>query len=118
MSDIKNSKPKDLPLADSENVIGSSGTKKPGGKKKSKTTTVKDNVLASAKVEKINAEEVPQKREIEKVALHSTKSVYWDGLGELKKGYNIVRKDRAAKWLTRSHVREATPEEVAKQFGK
>jgi hypothetical protein len=118
MSDIKISKPKEIPLADDNNIIGSPGTKKSGGKKKSKTSTKKDDIFISERAEKLNSLEVPQKRQIEKVALHSTKSVYWDGVGELKKGYNIVRKDRAEKWLTRSHVREATPEEVAKQFGK
>jgi hypothetical protein len=117
-SNIKVSKPKEIPLANKDNVINSPGTKKSGGKKKSGTKTVKDNVLASSKVEKINKEEIPQKKTIEKVALHSTRNVYWDGLGEIKKGYNIVRKDRAEKWLTRGHVREATPEEVAKGFGK
>jgi hypothetical protein len=117
-SNIKVSKPKEIPLANKDNVINSPGTKKSGGKKKSGTKTVKDNVLASSKVEKINKEEIPQKKTIEKVALHSTRNVYWDGLGEIKKGYNIVRKDRAEKWLTRDHVREATPEEVAKGFGK
>jgi uncharacterized protein (UPF0332 family) len=35
-----------------------------------------------------------------------------------KYGYNIVEKDAAEKWLTRSHIRTATPEEVAREFGK
>jgi hypothetical protein len=53
----------------------------------------------------------------EKVALHSTKSVRWEEVGSLSKGYNIVTKAQADKWLTRSHVRIATPEEVKKAFG-
>jgi hypothetical protein len=53
----------------------------------------------------------------EKVALHSTKSVRWEGVGSLSKGYNIVTKAQADKWLTRGHVRIATPEEVQKAFG-
>lgn len=53
-----------------------------------------------------------------KVALYSTKSVYWDGVGRLNFGYNIVTKDQAIKWLERKHVRIATPEEVAKEFRK
>jgi hypothetical protein len=53
----------------------------------------------------------------EKVALHSTKSVRWEGVGSLSKGYNIVTKAQAEKWLTRGHVRIATPEEVKKAFG-
>jgi len=118
MSDIKISKPKEIPLADDNNVIASPGTKKPGGKKKSSTTSIKDNVLSSSKVEKVNSQETPPKRKPEQVAIYSTKNVYWHEVGEVKKGYNIVRRDRAEKWLTRSHVREATPEEVAKGFGK
>lgn len=53
----------------------------------------------------------------EKVAIHSTKSVRWEAVGAISKGYNIVTKAQADKWLTRSHVRIATPEEVKKAFG-
>jgi hypothetical protein len=53
----------------------------------------------------------------EKVALHSTKSVRWEEVGSISKGYNIVTKAQANKWLTRGHVRIATPEEVQKAFG-
>jgi hypothetical protein len=53
----------------------------------------------------------------EKVALHSTKSVRWEEVGAISKGYNIVTKAQAEKWLTRSHVRIASPEEVQKAFG-
>jgi hypothetical protein len=53
----------------------------------------------------------------EKVALHSTKSVRWEEVGSLTKGYNIVTKAQANKWLTRGHVRIASPEEVQKAFG-
>jgi hypothetical protein len=54
----------------------------------------------------------------ETVALYSTKNVTWSEVGKVYRGYNIVDKDAAAKWLTRSHIRIATPEEVAKEFGK
>ena len=54
----------------------------------------------------------------EKVAVHSTKNVTWQGVGKVYRGYNIVTKDAADQWLTRSHIRLATPEEVAKEFGK
>jgi hypothetical protein len=53
----------------------------------------------------------------EKVAVHSTKSVRWEEVGSITKGYNIVTKAQADKWLSRSHVRIATPEEVKKAFG-
>jgi purine nucleoside phosphorylase len=54
----------------------------------------------------------------ETVALYSTKNVTWSEVGKVYRGYNIVAKDAAEKWLTRSHIRPATPEEVAKEFGK
>jgi hypothetical protein len=53
----------------------------------------------------------------EKVAIHSTKSVRWEEVGAITKGYNIVTQAQADKWLTRGHVRIATPEEVQKAFG-
>ena len=53
----------------------------------------------------------------ETVALYSTKNVSWSEVGKVYRGYNIVEKDAAEKWLTRSHIRIATPEEVAKEFG-
>jgi len=53
----------------------------------------------------------------DKVAIHSTKSVRWEEVGSISKGYNIVTKAQADKWLTRGHVRIATPEEVKKAFG-
>lgn len=54
----------------------------------------------------------------ETVALFSTKNVTWPGVGKVYRGYNIVEKDAASQWLTRSHIRPASPEEVAKDFGK
>jgi hypothetical protein len=55
---------------------------------------------------------------VETVAIYSTKNVTWSEVGKVYRGYNIVEKDAAEKWLTRSHIRIATPEEVAKEFGK
>jgi hypothetical protein len=79
-----------------EGVIGAtSAPKAPAKKKSAKATEVKETV-----------------------ALYSTKNVTWAGVGKVNRGYNIVEKDAAEKWLTRSHVRTATPEEVAKEFGK
>jgi len=56
--------------------------------------------------------------EEEKVAIHSSKNVSWPGIGKVLKGYNIVTKPISEKWLQRDHIRIATPEEVAKDFGK
>lgn len=61
----------------------------------------------------------PSKKAAEKtVAIHSTKNVTWSGVGKVYTGYNIVTEDESEKWLTRGHIRLATPEEVAREFGK
>jgi DNA-binding protein H-NS len=51
------------------------------------------------------------------VAVFSTKNVTWNGVGKVYRGYNIVTQEEADLWATRSHIRVATPEEVAKEFG-
>lgn len=56
--------------------------------------------------------------EVEKVALWSNKNIRWTNVGELSKGYNIVTKEAAEKWLDKSGIREATPQEVAAHYGK
>jgi hypothetical protein len=63
----------------------------------------------------------PVKQSVKKnatVAIHSTRNVVWNKIGKVEKGYNIVTQDEADKWLTRDHVRLATPEEVAREYGK
>ena len=52
-----------------------------------------------------------------KQAIYSTKNVTWEGVGKVYKGYNIVTEEALNKWLTRPHIRIATPEEVKKAFG-
>lgn len=64
-----------------------------------------------------SSEKVKAEDSEEKVAIYSTKNVNWEGVGKVYKGYNIVTAENAEKWLTRSHVRSATPEEVKKAFG-
>lgn len=54
----------------------------------------------------------------EKVALFSKRNIFWNGVGEIVKGYNIVTKEVSEKWLTHKSVRIATPQEVAKHYGK
>jgi hypothetical protein len=54
----------------------------------------------------------------EKVALFSLGNIHWNGVGSLEKGYNIVTKEESVQWLTRKNVREASPQEVAKHYGK
>lgn len=59
-----------------------------------------------------------EKPKLEKVALFSERNIFWNGVGEVVKGYNIVTKEVSEKWLTHSKVRIATPQEVAKHYGK
>jgi hypothetical protein len=74
--------------------------------------------VATAKPAPVKKAAAPKKAEVEKVAIHSTKNVTWSGVGKVYIGHNLVTPAEAEKWLTRSHIRTATPEEVAKEFGK
>jgi len=76
-------------------------------------------VIASWTPKEESAEK-PQKKkaEEEKIALFSGRNIFWNGVGELVKGYNIVNKEVSEKWLTHNMVRIATPQEVAKHYGK
>jgi len=51
------------------------------------------------------------------IAVFSTKNVTWNGVGKVNRGYNIVTQEEADQWATRSHIRVATPQEVAKEYG-
>jgi hypothetical protein len=57
-------------------------------------------------------------KSVEKVAIHSTKTLHWANVGQINPGYNIVSKPASEKWLTRKQVRLATPEELANYYGK
>jgi hypothetical protein len=118
---IKISKPQEMPETDENNVIGSSGTQKTGGAKKSAITTNENGILSSAKVDRINAQKPAKPKKEEKketVAVFSTRNVSWQDVGKVYRGYNIVDKAAADKWLTRDHIRLATPEEIKEEFGK
>ena len=65
-----------------------------------------------------NKEVIEPSKTNEKVAIHSSKSLYWVKVGQLTPGYNIVTKEASEKWLTRKQVRLATPEELANYYGK
>ena len=58
-----------------------------------------------------------EKKIDEKVALFSERNIFWNGVGEVVKGYNIVTKEVSEKWLTHNKIRIATPQEVAKHYG-
>lgn len=83
--------------------------------------SVEDGVIGTAKAApKKPAAPKAAKAEVKRddvVALYSPKNIHWDGLGRLSKGYNVVSKDAAEKWLTRESVRLADPKEIAKGYG-
>ena len=54
----------------------------------------------------------------EKIALYSERNLHWNGVGALEKGYNIVTKEASVKWLSHRAVREASPKEIARHYGK
>jgi hypothetical protein len=57
--------------------------------------------------------EQPKKQ---KVALYSSRNVFWEGVGEVQRGYNFVTPEQADRWVTRIHIRVATPEEIKEVF--
>jgi hypothetical protein len=105
-----------------DKVIGSGTT---SGKSKTKRVAavgaVADGVIGSSTKIVTVSEPEPAKPTAAKetVAIYSTKNVSWDGYGKVSRGYNILSKEVAEKWLAERsyHTRLATPEEVAKEFG-
>jgi hypothetical protein len=77
-----------------------------------------NDVIGSNSIRKTDTGNTPATDEKETVAIYSTKNVSWPGVGKVLKGYNIVTKGNSKKWLERNHVQIATPEEVAREFGK
>ena len=107
-------------VAEDANVI--TGPKKATAKKSVKQSSVgdvRDGIIGSKKAHDFakKSASVNEDSLSEKVAIHSTHNTNWTGVGKVKKGYNIVSKEASEKWLTRKHVRLATPEEVASEFG-
>jgi hypothetical protein len=72
------------------------------------------NFIPKEKTEPVAPAEEPT----EKVAVYSVRNLFWNGVGELSKGYNIVTKEDADKWTTHKAVRTASPEEVKRAYGK
>lgn len=81
-------------------------------------TPVGDGVIGSGKVKKKTAEKVEAvKSDVEKVAVYANRNLVWAGVGKITKGYNIVTKDEAAKWLTIAGVKEVSPEVIKSNLG-
>lgn len=57
------------------------------------------------------------KGQLNKTAVYSNRNIYWNSVGRLKKGYNIVNDIHIEKWLSLKGVRVASPAEVAKEYG-
>lgn len=74
--------------------------------------------VTAPRPKKSGAKKSAPEKKAETVAVYSTRNVTWNGVGKVYRGYNIVEKTAADKWLTRDHIRLATPEEVAKEFGR
>jgi len=114
MTEKKNPVPKNF---QKDNLItGSKGSKK----KKMQVIAQTETGAIGTGTRKINQSEdkkIVEKKEYDKIAIHSTKNVYLPGVGKVLTGYNIVKRDAAEKWLTRDHIREATPEEIAREYG-
>jgi hypothetical protein len=87
----------------------------------SNTATSASGVIGSKAADRVFEKPVqpePKQDTTNKTALWSDKNIRWTGVGTLSKGYNIVNKEAAEKWLAKDGIREATPEEVATHFGK
>ena len=107
-------------------VISGDGVIQAPQRKRNPQSNVKpdeDGVFKSRAADRALSKKQPvddgfEEEEVEKVALFSKGTIRWQDVGELTKGYNIVTKEAAEKWLTRKTVREATPQEVANFYGK
>jgi hypothetical protein len=114
---------KGQPETSEDGVVTSSSTTRTGGVKAGSVGETHNGAIGSKAADRtVAAKETASsgKKEQNKtstVAIHSTKNVTWPGVGKVDRGYNIVSESEASKWLTRSHVRVATPEEIASEYG-
>ena len=97
------------------------------GKKKQSNNQVDENGILGSNAANnalneggmsLDASVLKEPKKVEEVALYSHRNMRWELVGELEHGFNIVSKEAAEKWVTRPGVRVATPQEVAKHFGK
>jgi hypothetical protein len=104
----------------SEIITGKATKKRTDGDGTNFVGTVGTGTIGVTKTSKPKGATSVVETKIEKeptVAIYSSKNVFWEGVGRIGKGYNIVTKAASNKWLTRGHTREATPEEVAREYG-
>ena len=86
---------------------------------KSATKADENNVttIGSADTFKNKVFDSTPKVDDSQIAIYSEKNMHWNGIGGISKGYNIVTKEAAVKWLTRKGIRKATPQELASHYG-
>jgi hypothetical protein len=108
---------KDLENKENRNKMIKSESKPSSEKGATSVKSSREDVIGSASAD-INQKPADTARPKKAtVAIYSERNVNWVGVGKVSKGYNIVTPEQAKEWLTRNHVREATPEEVASEFG-
>lgn len=107
----------DTTIVQENNVIGST-EKITKEETNSNVSNLKNGAMGSASADRPSKPAKKAEPKEETVAVHSTRNVTWNGVGKIYRGYNIVPKSISEKWVTRDHARLATPEEVAREFGK
>lgn len=128
MANSKNTsskKIKEQKESDDKTIITAKTTSKKGTKEKEVLGATESGAIGTAPAKKVatkpkttTTKKATTAKKDETVAVFSTRNVSWDGVGKVEKGYNILSKEEADKWLTRSHTRLATPEEVAAEYRK
>ena len=122
VTDVSLSAPKSTVInEEGQKVIAGPPAPKPT--RKSNINSEKENKTVSSRAADAALAKNPssvkkEEKKDEKVALWSSKNIRWTGTGTLSKGYNIVTKEAADKWLSKEGIRKATPEEIATYYGK
>ena len=97
------------------NGVIASPTKKAG--KPAPSIAVVNGAIGSPGASRKNpAKAVAEPKKKETVAVYSTRNVMWEGVGEVKRGYNFLTPEQAKHWLKRIHTRLATPAEIKEAF--
>ena len=86
-----------------------------GSNEESVLAPVENGAIGSAtrkKESKPAAKKPAAKKKTETVAIHSVRNISWNGVGRIKKGYNLVDASEADQWVTLDGVRKADPSEI------
>lgn len=77
-----------------------------------------NGAIGVAKTTSKPAKKTSAKKAPEVAYVWSDRSLYWNGVGNLSKGFNVISKSVEDKWLSKSGVRKATQEEINKEHGR